>query len=547
VFVNKMDRIGADFQRALSMMRDRLNANPVPIQIPVLEKDAFLGVIDLIRMKAIVWDQETQGETFELLDIPSDYREEAETARKFMLEAAAESDEELLEHYLENDDLDEKQIIKGLRIGTISGRLIPTLCGTALKNKGVQPVIDAAVDFLPSPQEAPPVSGFNPETGEIEYRSPKGKEPLCGYAFKVVMDQGRKAHYVRVYSGELESEKEVLNASRGIKERVARLFTVHANKREKVKSVPAGSIVLVVGLKDTRTGDTITAVSSPIVLESLEAKTPVISIAVEPRTRADQEKLLSTLDKMGIEDPSFAYRENEETGQMLVSGMGELHLEIVLDRLKREYGLEVVTGKPQVVYKETIMGSGLGHVRFEREIHEVAHIGEVSIEVRAAARGAGISFQYDPALSEIPKNLLEYMELGAREANLAGVIAGNEVVDVAVRFKGIGQDWHSMTGLGVKVAASQACREACEQASPVLLEPYMKLEIITPEEFMGEVIADLNSRRGKLDQVTPQGRISVINALAPLATMFGYSTALRSMTQGRAVFTMQYSHYDARP
>ena len=545
-FVNKLDRLGADFHRAVSMMKERLGARPVPIQLPLYSGDEFRGVIDLIRMKAIFWDQESQGELFEFEDIPTGSLDQAQAARRAMLEAAAEMDEELLEQYLETDDLDEKQIIKGLRQGTLTNRLVPTLCGSALKNQGVQPVIDAVIDFLPSPLEVPPIAGVNPETGEVEERFPQVKAPLCALAFKVVMDQGRKTTYLRVYSGELQAESEVYNATRGVKERVARLFLMHANKRERIKSSPAGSIALAVGLKDTVTGDTLTAPAAPIVLEPVDTYKPVISIAVEPRTRSDQEKFLTTLEKVSLEDPSFTSQENKDTGQMLISGMGELHLEIILDRLKREYGVEVVTGKPQVVYKETISSTGKGHVRFDRDIHDVRHIGEVTLTVEPAPRGEGVSFSTDPVLQVIPEELRDYLEQGAREATMAGVVAGNEVVDVKVTFTSVGEDWPAMTGLGMKVAAAQACKEACEKADPILLEPYMKVEIVVPEEFVGEVIADLNSRRGRLDQLTPKGKTSTIQGVVPLATMFGYSTALRSLTQGRGIFTMQYSHYDSR-
>ena len=545
-FVNKLDRLGANFQRAVSMMRERLGANPVPVQIPMMSADEFLGVVDLIRMRGIIWDQASQGQEFEYIDIPPDYLDEAEHARRFMIETAAEMDEELLEYYLEHDDLDEKQIIKGLREGTITNKIVPTLCGSALKNQGVQPVIEAVIDFLPSPMDVPPIVGINPETGAEEQRSPKKGEPLCALAFKVMMDQGRRATYLRVYSGELESEKEIYNATRGVRERVARLFLMHANKREKIKSAPAGSIALAVGLKEARTGDTLTDASAPLVLESLDMHIPVISIAIEPKTRSDQERLMSSLEKIGIEDPTFAFRENEETGQLLISGMGELHLDIVLDRLKREYAVEVQTGKPQVVYKETIQSSGKAHLIFDREIHDVRHVGEVSVRVEPATRGEGTSFQIAAGLDTIPQELISAVEQGAREATLAGVLGGNEVVDVKITLEALGQDVVSMTPLGLKVAASQACKEACEKASPVLLEPYMSVEVVVPEEFVGEVIADLNSRRGRLEQVTPRGKTSVLEAIVPLVTMFGYSTALRSLSQGRGIFTMQYSHYDAK-
>jgi len=545
-FVNKLDRIGANFPRAVSMMREKLGANPVPIQIPIFAGEAFVAVIDLIRMQSIVWDASDQGQTYEYGDIPADYLEEARSARRTMLESVAEMDEELLELYLDHDDLDEAQIRKGLRMGTINNRLVPVLCGSALKNQGVQPVIDAVVDYLPSPLEVPPVMGINPETGEKEIREPKIKAPLCAFAFKVIMDQGRKATYLRVYSGELHAESETFNATRAIKERVARLFLMHANKREKIKSAPAGSIALAVGLKEARTGDTLTDPAAPVVLESLAAYVPVISIAIEPKTRGDQEKLMDCLDKLTTEDPTFTYSENEDTGQMLISGMGELHLEIIIDRLKREHNLEVVTGKPQVVYKESIQSQARATVRFDREIHDVRHVGEVTLDVTPAARGEGISFRPGLVVTDMPEDVIQYVEQGAREAMLAGPLAGNEVADVLVTLVGLGENWESMTGLGLKVAASQACKEACEKAAPVLLEPFMRIEVIVPEESMGEVIADLNARKGRLEGVTPRGKTAVLRAVAPLATMFGYSTALRSLSQGRGIFTMQYSHYDAK-
>ncbi len=543
-FVNKLDRLGANFERAITMMRDRLGANPVPIQIPVFQGDQFAGVIDLIGRRFLVWDTETLGVEFHKTDIPPEHHDAVETARRFLLESVAETDESLLEHYLENDDLSEKQINEGLRKSTIENRIVPVLCGSALKNQGVQPVIQAITDYLPSPLEVPPIHGINPLTEQEETRAPKPKDPLCAFAFKVIMDQGRKATYLRVYSGELHAEQEVYNATRDFRERVARLFLMHSNKRERIKVAPPGSIVLAVGLKDTITGDTLTEASAPIILESVNTYVPVISIAVEPKTRADQDKLVDCLNKIAMEDPTFIHREDAETGQMLVSGMGELHLEIILDRLKREYGVEVVTGKPHVVYKETVQDQGKAQVAFDREIHDVRHYGEVLVSVRPTPRGQGKLFEESPAIADLPADLRAFIEQGAREATLAGVLSGNEVVDLAVRFESVGKHVDSMTGLGLKVAASLACKEACEKASPARLEPYMKVEVVVPEDYVGEVIGDLNSRRGRLEEVEPRGKTSVVHAIVPLATMFGYSTALRSATQGRGIFTMQYHQYD---
>ncbi|MGA8833526.1 MAG: elongation factor G [Desulfomonilaceae bacterium] len=545
-FINKLDRTGADFDRAVSMMKDRLGAYPVPIQIPMMDGPDFKGVIDLIRMKAIVWDTESKGETFKVVDIPTYFLEYAQTARDFMIENAAEQDETLLENYLENDSLDEKQIILGLRKGTISNKIVPILCGSALKNQGVQPVIDAIIDFLPSPIDIPPIKGVNPETGLEEFRNPKTKDPLCALAFKVIMDQGRKAVFVRVYSGELNAESEVYNATRGIKERVARLFLTHANKREKIKSATVGSIALVVGLKDTRTGDTITNFGAPLVLESVETYLPVISIAVEPQTRSDQEKLIFCLEKIAQEDPSFVYSENQETGQLLISGMGELHLEIIVDRLRREYNVEVQTGRPQVVYKESVSSNAEARVIFDREIHDIRHFGDVTLYVQSGSRGSGFVFKASDSLRALAPELISHAENGAKEATLAGALAGNEVVDLIVSLVALGPEPFLMSPLGVKVAASQACREACEKAGPVVLEPFMSVEVVVPEEFVGEIIADLNSRHGRLEEILPRGKTSVLKAISPLANMFGYSTSLRSLTQGRGIFSMQFSHYDIK-
>ncbi|MFC1833299.1 elongation factor G [Thermodesulfobacteriota bacterium] len=543
-FVNKLDRLGADFHRAVSMMKEKLGANPIPVQLPIFSGDEFLGVIDLMKMHAIVWDQESLGREFELVEIPKDYLEEAEAARSFMVETAAEMDEELLEYYLENDELTNQQIIKGLRTGTIENKIVPLLCGSALKNQGVQPVVEAVIDFLPSPLEVPPVMGINPDTGEEEVREPKANAPLCALAFKVIMDQGRRATYLRVYSGTLDADSQVYNVTRAKAERVARLFQMHANKRERIKSVSAGGIALAVGLKESKTGDTLALRKSPIILESLETQIPVISIAIEPRTHSDQEKIMSCLQKTSLEDPTFRYYESEDTGQMIVSGMGELHLEIILDRLKREYNCDVVTGKPQVVKKETVKSSGKGHVVFDREIHETRHMGDATWSVEPRPRGEGNLVDMDAGLAGAPEDLIESAKMGAMEATASGVLAGFEVTDVKLTLLSLGKDFGKATTLGVKVAAAQACKEACGKASPVILEPYMAVELVVPEDYVGEVISDLGSRKGNVEGMIPRGKTSVIKAIVPLASMFGYSTSLRSLTQGRGIFTMQYSHYD---
>lgn len=544
-FINKMDRIGADFYRAVHMMRERLGARPVPIQIPMMENDSFLGVIDLVDMKSIVWDPESFGSEFHQIDIPEEYLEAAEEARGPMIEAAAEMDEELLEIYLENETLDKKQILRGLRKGAISNNIVPTLCGSALKNQGVQPVIEAVVNLLPAPDEVPPMRGINPETEEEELIKPNEKDPLCAFSFKVTMDQGRKANFVRVYSGKLEADSEVYNSNLKMKERVARLFLTHANKREKIKVAGAGSIALVVGLKNTRTGDTLANMKRPVILEAVDEKVPVISIAVEPSTRADQEKLLTCLEKVTMEDPTFTYREDEDTGQMLISGMGELHLEIIVDRLKREHGLNLVTGKPQVVYKETVTSPAEAHIIFDREIAETRHFGETTVKVAPAERGEGMVYEVSPELKDLGAELMEAALNGIKEAALAGPLTGNEMTDVKVTILSLGRNLEAMSPLGVKVSAAQACKEASSKGDPTQLEPYMEVEVVVPEDTVGEVIADLNSRHARVEGMTPRGKTSVIQAVVPLAQMFGYSTNLRSISQGRGVYTMQYSHYDS--
>ncbi len=544
-FVNKLDRLGADFYRAVEMMRERLGARPVPIQVPMMDNDSFLGVVDLIEMKSIVWDPESFGSEFHQIDIPDEYMEAAEEARLPMIETAAEMDEELLEAYLENETLDRKQILQGLRKGTIDNKIVPTLCGSALKNQGVQPVIEAVVDLLPSPAETPAMKGLNPKTEEEEIRRPSDKDPLCAFSFKVTMDQGRKANFVRVYSGKLEADAEVYNSNLDIKERVARLFLTHANKREKIKVAGAGSIALVVGLKNTRTGDTLTDKAHPLILEAVDEKVPVISIAVEPSTRSDQEKLLACLEKITMEDPTFVFKEDENTGQMLISGMGELHLEIIVDRLKREYGLNLVTGKPQVVYKESVTGTSEAVAVFDREIGDSKHFGETTVKVEPAKRGEGMIYKLAPSLDSVGEALREACVRGINEAALAGPLTGNEMTDVKITVVSLGSNIDSMSPLGVKVAASLACKDACAKASPVQLEPYMDVEVVAPEDTVGEIIADLNSRHARVEGMTPRGKTSVIKAVAPLAQMFGYSTNLRSISQGRGIYTMQYSHYDS--
>ena len=543
-FINKMDRVGADFFKAVEMMRERFASVPLPVQVPLGEAETFRGIVDLIRMRLITWQENTLGAAFDVSDIPADFRGEAEARRDNLVETLAEADDEIAEKYLGEVPVTDAELIRAIRKATVALKIVPVLCGAALRNKGIQPILDAVVDFLPSPEDVPPVKGVNPVTKAEETRSASDKEPFSALAFKVSMMEGRKITYVRVYSGLLKAGDEVFNAAKGRKEKVARLLKMHANKRERIDVAGAGDIIAVAGLKEAQTGDTLCSESKPVILESIEFYNPVISQAVEAKTPADQEKLPDVLAKISEEDPTLKVKYDEETAQTIISGMGELHLEIVVDRLLREYNVHVNTGKPRVVYRETIQKAVEVEGRFERELGEKKHFGHVKLVLEPLPRGAGIEIRNELPIETIPAEFHPVIEESIGEAVLSGVVAGYPVLDVRVRIAGGSFKEGEASAVGYKIATATAFRDGCSKADPVLLEPIMRVDILTPRDFMGEVIGDLNARKGEVESVNPKGPVTEIRANVPLRSLFGYSTDLRSATQGRAIFTMQFLRYD---
>lgn len=546
-FVNKMDRVGADFYRVVNMIYERLGANPVPIVIPIGAEDKFQGVIDLIKMRAVVWDEETLGAKFHYEEVPADYKSQAEEWREKLIEKISDIDEKIMEKYLDGQEIGEEEIFSALRKGTLEFKIVPVLCGSAFKNKGVQPLLDAVVYFLPSPLDIPPVKGKTPD-GEEQIRKVDDNESFSALAFKIMTDPFvGQLTYFRVYSGRLESGSYVYNSTKGKKERIGRLLKMHANKREEIKEVLAGDIAAAVGLKFTMTGDTLCDENNPIILEAMEFPEPVISIAVEPKTKADQEKLGMSLQKLAMEDPSFRVKTDEETGQTIISGMGELHLEIIIDRLTREFKVEANVGKPQVAYKETITKPAKAEGKYIRQTGGRGQYGHCWLEIQPLEPGSGFVFENKIVGGVIPKEYIPAIEKGVREALDLGVLAGYPVTDVKVILYDGSYHEVDSSEMAFKIAASMAFKEAFSKASPILLEPIMKVEVVTPENFMGDVMGDLNSRRGKIQGMEMRGTAQVINAFVPLADMFGYATDLRSMTQGRATYTMQFSHYEPVP
>lgn len=548
IFVNKMDRIGADFFKVVKDVEEKLGARPVPIQIPIGAEDEFKGVVDLISMKAIIWEDETLGAKYHYEEIPEDLKDLAEEWREKMLEALADVDEEIMMKYLEGEEITEEEIKKVLREGTIGLKFFPMLCGAAFKNKGVQPLLDAVVDYLPSPLDIPPVKGVNPKTGEEEERPASYDAPFSALAFKILTDPYvGQLTFIRVYSGLMESGSYVYNATRNKKERLARILRMHANKREEIPVLGAGDIAAAVGLRETFTGDTLCDPEHPILLEAMEFPEPVISIAVEPKTKADQEKLSIALQKLAKEDPSFRVSMDHETGQTIIAGMGELHLEIIIDRLKREFGVDVNVGKPQVAYRETIRKEVTSEGKFIKQTGGRGQYGHVWLKIEPLERGKGFEFYETIKGGVVPKEYIPAVEAGVKEAMETGVVAGYPMVDIKVTlFDG---SYHEVDSseLAFKIAASIAFKEGAKKADPVLLEPIMEVEVTTPEEFMGDVIGDLNRRRGRVQGMEARGNAQVIRALVPLAEMFGYATDLRSMTQGRATYIMKFSHYEEVP
>jgi elongation factor G len=543
-FINKLDRLGANFDGAVRMMRERLGAIPLILQIPWGLEEDFKGVIDIVTMKAIEWGEDDFGISFQEADIPEDYAEEAHRHREKMIELLADNDDDIMERYLSEEEIDIQSIRRAIRQATIKLALVPIYCGAALRNKGIQPLLDGIVGFLPSPLDVPSVKGINPKTKESETRSATVKESFSSLAFKVAMDQGRKMTYLRIYSGVMRQGSTIYNTTKNIIERVARIMRMHANKRERIDQAISGDIIAVMGLKETSTGDTLCDKDHPIAFESMEFDQPVISMAVEPKQLKDQERLLDNLTKITDEDPTFKFIVDEDTGQVIISGMGELHLEVLAQRLKREFSLAVNTGKPQVVYRETISKKAQIETVFDREWGGEIHFAGITAEVAPMVRGKGSRFVNkvsDPLMTE---EFINSVEEGIKEASESGVVMGYPVIDVETTLLDAKVKEPLSSPLAFKIVASMAYKEACELASPLLLEPIMKLEIIVPEEFVGDVISDLNTRGGRIEQITAKGTIKILAAIAPLSKMFGYSTALRSASQGRATFTMQFSHYD---
>jgi len=547
-FINKMDRVGASFDRCVDMIRDRLGARPATVQLPIGGEDTFIGVVALLEMRACIWLEETLGAEFRLEAIPAAMLEEATAARDALVEVAADFDEQLMEGYLEGRQISAEQIRKAIRKGTIDGRMVPVLCGAAFKNKGVQPVLDAVVDYLPAPSDLPPIVGLNPETGKEASRALSETEPFTALAFKIQNDAyAGQLTYFRVYSGSLETGKVAQNVGKNKKERINRLLQMHANKREELKDVHAGDIVAAVGLRFTTTGDTLADIKHPILLESIEAPEPVISIAVEPKTMADQEKLAAALDRIAAEDPTFVVKVDEETGQTLINGMGELHLEVIVDRIRREFNVEANVGDPRVAFRETATCEAEADGEFDKQMGTKTHSACLRLRVGPGARGTGVVFADESLGAGIPREFVADIEESVRGSLDAGVLAGYPVVDIVVTLlKDIKHDVDS-TELAYKIAASIALRDALRASKPALLEPIMAVQVIVPEEFMGEVVGDLNRRQGKITGMEQRGTTQVIDAAVPLRKMFGYTTDLRTVTQGRATYTMQFSHFDPVP
>jgi elongation factor G len=550
IFANKMDRVGADFDRCLAMIRDRLTKKAYPLQLPVGSGELFTGHIDVLRRVETVFDDETLGKTFTEMPVPEAYRERVEAARHEVIEAAVEHDEELLEKYLGGAELSYEEIQRAIRKATTSGAIVPVLCGASFKNKGVQALLDAVIDYLPSPMDIPPIKGHLPlhDDTHVE-RCASDNEPFSALAFKIATDPyvGRLTFF-RVYSGSLKSGSYVYNSTKDKRERVGRLLQMHANKREEIEEVLAGDIGAAIGLKETRTGDTLADEDKPIILEAMKFPNPVIDVAIEPKTKADQDKLAIALQKLQEEDPTFRVRSDAETGQTIIAGMGELHLEILVDRMKREFKVEANVGKPQVAFRETIRKKVKDvEGRFIRQSGGKGQYGHVVIDVEPAEPGTGFVFEDKIVGGVIPREFIKPVEAGIREALENGVLAGYPMVDVKATLTfGSYHDVDS-SEMAFKIAGSMAIKDAARQAGAVLLEPVMEVEVVTPSDFLGDVIGDLSSRRGKIGGMTQRGDAQVVAADVPLAEMFGYSTTLRSMTQGRAVYTMQFDHYEEVP
>ena len=543
-FINKLDRVGADFQGTVSQIKDKLGAQPVILHLPWGKEENFQGTIDLLHLTALKWNEDTMGAEFDTQPIPAELQAEAALYREKLLEILADLDEALLERYLSGETIEAESLLPVIRKGTIGLKIVPVFCGAALRNKGVQPLLDGIVQFLPNPLDIPPVSGQNPNTKTLENRPARDDAPFAGLAFKISMDQGRKLTYLRIYSGILNVGQEVYSPLKKTRERVARILRMHANKRERIEQARAGDIIGIIGLKSTTTGDTLTDPDHPIILEAIDVYEPVLSLAIEPKTSGQQDKILDVLGKMAEEDPTFHFRLDDDSGQTVISGMGELHLEVLVHRLEREYNLAVNIGKPQVVYRETIRQAAEVEEVFDRELGGIHHQAQVNLQLIPNSRGEGNLFMSLAPKETVPATIVEAIESAVNESYTSGVLQGYPVVDVKVILTKAQTTESQFSEMAFRVAAAMAFRSGCQQAQPVLLEPIMQLEIIVPDEFLGEVIGDLNSRKGKIEKITPRKKIQQVRAIAPLSLMFGYSTALRSASQGRATFTMHFSHYN---
>jgi elongation factor G len=550
VYVNKMDRVGADFYRCLDMLRSRLGAHPVAVQLPLGREDQFRGIVDLIEQVAYIWDEddETLGKDFRKIAIPADMAEQVKEYREKMIEGLAEVDDHLMEKYVHGDTIGVEELKAAARKGTIAMTLFPVICGASFKNKGVQALLDAVIDYLPSPLDIPPVLGINPETRETEERKAADDAPFSALAFKIMNDQHvGQLVFLRVYSGTLAASSGVLNSTRAKKERVGRLLRMHANKREEVEAIAAGDIAAAIGLKYTTTGDTLCDPDKPIVLEAMTFPEPVIAVAIEPKTRADEEKLGVSLSRLAMEDPTFRVTTEEETSQTLIHGMGELHLEIIVDRLLREFKVEANVGKPQVAYRETIRKHGEAQGKFVRQTGGRGQYGDVYIEVDPNEPGGGFVFENKIVGGAVPREYVPAVEKGIKEAMETGVLAGYPMVDIKVSLTDGSYHDVDSSEMAFKIAGSMGFKEACRKAKAVLLEPVMDVEVVTPEEYMGAIVGDLNSRRGRILSMEARGTSQVIRANVPLGQMFGYATEMRSMTQGRATYTMQFARYEEVP
>jgi len=547
-FINKLDRAGASFERSFNSILTRLGANAVALQIPIGEEDRLLGVVDLIAMKGLIWNDETKGAEYDIVDIPADLVDSAKEWREKLVESVSSIDDDLMHKYLEGEEISEDEIRKALRKGTVALKIVPVVTGSAFKNKGVQTLLDAVVDYLPSPLDVPAIEGVNPKTDETESREPDLKAPFSGLVFKLMADKhlGQLA-FVRIYSGTVKSGSYVYNTIKSTKERVGRLMLMHANKREDVETAGAGEIVAIGGMKSVTTGDTISDESKQIVLESMEFPDPVVRVAVEPKTRADQDKMGIALNRLAQEDPSFQVSTDHETGQTIIAGMGELHLEIIVDRMKREFGVEANVGKPQVAYRETITQPAPGKEIFKKQSGGRGQFGHVELEIEPAP-GEGYVFEDKITGGAIPRQFIKPVGEGIRDAMRRGILAGYELVDI--RAKLVFGSYHEVDSdeRSFHIAGSLAFQDAVKKAKPVLLEPIMRVEVVTPEEYMGAVNGDLNRRRGQIDKMEPRpGNVSVVTAFVPLSEMFGYTTDLRSATQGRATSSMHFERYAEAP